>query len=227
MRILFLILLASFTVGAQTRTVTNAELEKYRVERLKAEDDYRKNYARLGKPSPEEIERIKDQRRRDFSLYSERLQTEREANETAIIGRANELRSQIASIDSQIAYLRRLRGTTFSRPVTFWSYGYRRGPSPVSPAPQLPPNLQTVTDISRMYPNSTDIFNRSIGNYRFQDLPPRRLGIGGFVVPVFVSVNGGNEVESRLVYLESVRAGLTGEWRALQEAARRAGVRID
>lgn len=226
MRVLFLIFLASFAVGAQTRTVTNAELEKYRVERLKAEEEYRKNYARLGKPSPEEIERINDQRRRETNELAEQLRAKRESDESMIIDRANELRSQIRSLDSQIAYLRSLRGTSISQPVTFWSYGYRRGPRPSAPAPQLPTNLQTVTDISRMYPNSNDVFNRSIGNYRFRERAPQPRN-GGFLFPVFISVNGSNEVESRLIYLESVRAGLMSDWRALEESARRAGVRID
>lgn len=225
MRALFLLLIAGFSVAAQTRTVTNADLEKYRLERLKADEAYRKNYARLGMPSPDEIDRINAQRRRELSALAERLEAQRDSVEAAIIGRADELRSQIGSISSQIEYLRRLRGRTFPQPLTFWSYGYRpiyRAPAPV---PQVPPNLQRINDISGMYPTSTDIFNRSIGHYPNPGRWPRPAG--GFVFPVFVTVSGSNEVESRLIYLESVKAGLMNEWRALEEAARRAGVRID
>ena len=49
------VLSAAFAVGAQTKKVTNADLEKYRTERLKAEKDLRENYAKLGFPSPEEL----------------------------------------------------------------------------------------------------------------------------------------------------------------------------
>ena len=46
-------------VSAQTarRTVTNADLEKFRQKRLAAEQNYRDNYERLGFPSPEELQK--------------------------------------------------------------------------------------------------------------------------------------------------------------------------
>lgn len=42
---------------AQTKTITNTSLEKYRQKRLQAEYDLRTNYAELGFPSPDELER--------------------------------------------------------------------------------------------------------------------------------------------------------------------------
>jgi hypothetical protein len=67
---------------AQTRTITNADLERFREKRLQAEREYRENYARLGLPSPDELEeqRIK-QRREDLEFY-ERLVRERLQRET-------------------------------------------------------------------------------------------------------------------------------------------------
>ena len=69
-------------VAAQARTVTNFDLEKYRSERIRGETDYRENYARLGFPSPAELERRREKSRienEEFAakLRAERLETER------------------------------------------------------------------------------------------------------------------------------------------------------
>ncbi|HMS40609.1 MAG TPA: hypothetical protein PKE69_10305 [Pyrinomonadaceae bacterium] len=47
-RLLFILIL-TFTASAfaQTKTITNADLEKYRQKRLAAEKDYAENYERL------------------------------------------------------------------------------------------------------------------------------------------------------------------------------------
>lgn len=49
-------LLLSGAVFAQTTTVSNSDLTKFRDRRIAAEKEYRENYQRLGMPSPEEIE---------------------------------------------------------------------------------------------------------------------------------------------------------------------------
>lgn len=60
----------------QTRTITNADLEKYRQDRIKAETDLRENYARLGFPSPEERARQNAQAAKEREALSARLQKE-------------------------------------------------------------------------------------------------------------------------------------------------------
>lgn len=55
----FVLSMAVFGSG-QSRTVTNATLHKFQEKRLAAERDYRENYARLGLPSPEELDRQRD-----------------------------------------------------------------------------------------------------------------------------------------------------------------------
>jgi hypothetical protein len=42
---------------AQKRTVTNADLDKYKDQRVRAETDLRENYEKLGFPSPDELAR--------------------------------------------------------------------------------------------------------------------------------------------------------------------------
>jgi hypothetical protein len=73
--------------AAQTRTVTNSSLQKFQEKRLAAERDYRENYARLGLPSPEELDRQRDldmaarielaEQLRRARLEKERLELER------------------------------------------------------------------------------------------------------------------------------------------------------
>jgi hypothetical protein len=73
--VVFLSVAAGSVVG-QTRTVTNADLEKFRQERLKAEKDYRENYARLGFPSPEELQRRSEQSSKETSELAAKFRTE-------------------------------------------------------------------------------------------------------------------------------------------------------
>ncbi len=234
MKYLILILALSMTAAAQTRTVTNSDLEKFKQERLKADDDYRRNYASRGLPSPEEIERINDQKRRELSELASELREERQASEYGIRERAELVRSQLASIDSQIAYLRGIRRSNFSQPVAYWSFAYSglgyRGPiygRTRSNTQPLPPNLQTVTDISRMYPNSQDVYNRAVGNYSFMRQRPRGGNFGnGYLSPVIGVAGSYDEISSQIIYLEQVRAGLSAEWRIVEEDARRAGIRL-
>jgi hypothetical protein len=77
--LLFFVVFLSVAAGsviAQTRTVTNADLEKFRQERLKAEKDYRENYARLGFPSPEELQRRSEQSSKETSELAAKFRAE-------------------------------------------------------------------------------------------------------------------------------------------------------
>lgn len=74
--VVFLSAAAAGSVVGQTRTVTNADLEKFRQERLKAEKDYRENYARLGFPSPEELQRRQEQSSKETSELAAKFRAE-------------------------------------------------------------------------------------------------------------------------------------------------------
>lgn len=229
MKTLILILAAAAAAGAQTRTVTNADLEKFRQERLRAEDDYRRNYARRGMPSPEEAERINAEKRRELEELSARLRSQREASESDLVERANDVRGRLAAVDAQLAYLAGLRGRTFEGAVTYWGFAPRRSGNRYRETnarrDPLPPNLQTVNDISRMFPNSSDIFNRAVGNYAFREQRVGSFGAIG-IVPAYVTIGNRNDLELQILLLGGVRAGIAAEWRALEEEARRAGVRL-
>jgi hypothetical protein len=74
-------LVTAAAAEAQTRTVTNADLEKFRQKRIQAEREYRENYAKLGLPSPEELDRRREQSRIDNERLSARFRAERIENE--------------------------------------------------------------------------------------------------------------------------------------------------
>ena len=104
--LLCLSILAVLPAMAQTKSVTNADLEKFRQKRIQAEKDYRENYAKMGFPSPEELQRqIEKSRveREELSarLTAERLQRERAEAERAEIDRYNE-QSRYSNSDNSI-----------------------------------------------------------------------------------------------------------------------------
>lgn len=56
---------------AQTKTITNADLEKFRSQRLVAEKELRENYESMGFPSPEELERQNEESRFERARWAE------------------------------------------------------------------------------------------------------------------------------------------------------------
>lgn len=71
------VLASGLAVSAQSKVVTNLDLEKYRIEREKASADYRENYAKRGFPSPEELEKRNERDRRVLDETAARVRAER------------------------------------------------------------------------------------------------------------------------------------------------------
>ncbi|MBS1794869.1 MAG: hypothetical protein JSS81_13500 [Acidobacteria bacterium] len=259
MKSLYIVILtaaAALPLMAQTRTITNDDLEKYRRERVEAEKKLNERYAEMGFPSPAERQREIDRKRAEMEEYSDQLGRQRAAAQGDIVTRANALRVQIASVNAQINYLRGAGGGVYNQGsvyaygyVPYGGYGgYNRQPRLYLPPGirSLPPNMRTVQEYSMMYPSSQSVYNQSTGNVRIGggvrignggsvrlggrfDYGTRGGYRGGYVAPVIVggSNYAANEANAQLLYLEQVRAGLLAEWRLLEEEARRAGVRID
>ena len=82
-----LVLSLALVSAAQVRTITNSTLQKFQEQRIAAQQEYRDNYARLGFPSPEELDRQRDEdmasrieladQLRHARLEKERLELER------------------------------------------------------------------------------------------------------------------------------------------------------
>lgn len=81
-------LLAAVPVFSQVRTITNADLEKYKQKRLNAERDYAENYAKMGFPSPEELQKLIEKSRAERDTLAARLVAERVQLELAEAARA-------------------------------------------------------------------------------------------------------------------------------------------
>jgi hypothetical protein len=109
LRILSLALLTIFIsavgVSAQdgpARTITNADLEKYREKRVKADEDYRQTYAQKGLPSPEELERREEEKQKRLFTLSDQLATERRIREYV-----EQMAAATTSNDQQVVYVAR------------------------------------------------------------------------------------------------------------------------
>jgi len=77
-RLLFILCFSlAASAFAQTKTITNADLEKYRQKRLQAEREYAENYERLGLLSPAELEQRRIQSIKERSELAQRLERER------------------------------------------------------------------------------------------------------------------------------------------------------
>jgi hypothetical protein len=124
MRFLIFVLLiavAALSISAQAKPVTNADLEKYRLEREKAELDYRENYSKRGFPSPEELARRREKSGAEDQEFANRLRVERLAAE-----RSEAARQNAAAYYHYVPMENRRQDID---PYIFWSYGRPfRGP---------------------------------------------------------------------------------------------------
>ncbi|HSK72353.1 MAG TPA: hypothetical protein VK892_11690, partial [Pyrinomonadaceae bacterium] len=155
-----LIFSVSSLTFAQTKTITNADLEKQRQKRVQAEREYRENYKKLGFPSPEELERQIEESRIEREELSARLRAEKDEQEDSLQAQANALRAEIASVEAQIAYLRSAASGYSDRRLYFSTYfpgvayrtlipnrGFPHKQSPISRGHRLPtrsPAIRTV-----------------------------------------------------------------------------------
>ena len=80
--ILGAVFIFSSVVFAQTKTVTNADLEKFKQKRLRAEKELRENYREMGFPSPKELKKRNEESSRELSALSSKLRQERLVRET-------------------------------------------------------------------------------------------------------------------------------------------------
>lgn len=114
------VLVSTGFAAAQSKTITNADLEEYRQERLKNEREYRDNYKRLGLPSPEEIDRRRGQSFREMQELSSKLRSERLESERIDAERQAYERVTAASYQRDYDALER----RYYEPPYFYSYGF-------------------------------------------------------------------------------------------------------
>jgi len=99
----FGVLIALATMGvAQVPTVDNFTLEKFQKQRIAAQRDYQENYARMGFPSPEELDRQRDADMNARLHLADQLRTARLEQERIDIQRRS-VELEASSIDLQYA----------------------------------------------------------------------------------------------------------------------------
>ena len=140
---------------AQVKTVTNSTLQKFTQKRLAAERDYRENYERMGFPSPEELDR---QREEDMKarlelaeqLRQARLEKERlELEHRELDLESARLNSEVQIVDDSGVYWNGYGGffgggfggfghSRFGFRSRFRDGGYRATPFGIIPTPPAP-----------------------------------------------------------------------------------------
>lgn len=137
------------------RTVTNTDLEKYREARVKADEDYRQNYARLGRPSPEELERWEAERQKRLTELSRQVQTQRRQEEYFQLLKA----LAAANDEPQISYLQS-RSEVYQ--FGYAPFVFRGGRSHFfRTRTGFGPNVQLVRDQASMFPGALQLINRN------------------------------------------------------------------
>ena len=114
------VLLAT-SAGAQTRSVTNADLSRYAQQRENAERDYRDNYARRGFPSPEELDRRRKEDAQTTHEYADRIRVQNAEVERAMAQQAAAMRQMsppVVVVNGQGGYY---------DPGYFWNGAYYGG----------------------------------------------------------------------------------------------------
>jgi hypothetical protein len=202
--LLFVTFAVSNIVFGQTKTITNADLEKFRVKRMQQEEDYRANYKRLGMPSPEELAARETQRQKELAQFAAKARVRQQQIESNIVQRANILRTQFASVNAQIRYFQTELSRLPNRKV-FYTVAY-----PVE-------TLQSLNFYTKY--GSVSI---GFGNYGYPNY------YGAYPVQ-YVQPQSYERQEIVLTIrgLEQQKAGLSAQWDALADEARAAGLRID
>ena len=243
-----LVLVFSNIVFSQTakKTITNADLEKYKQARLKAEAEYKEKYKELGMPSPEELEKQRDEtkRRNEQTLANMGFSDQIAADDYQ--GRANFLRNQIYSINAQINVVNsQLANLPLRNNPVIATSGpiYNSGGIITNRSRRQTPqqNTNTGSSVQAARNAAAGMPNPYIGTQLYstgvksvvgsQNTSGRRNRNYYGSYPIIAANSGNNaqrdELISRLQYLEQVRVGYLAQWNILVEEARRAGVRVN
>ena len=213
----------------QRVSITNANLERWRLQRLESEKVYEQRRRSLGLPSMEELRRKQEEEAAE-TLEVIRPHIAAEQNREAYWrGRANELRGEVVAVEAQINYLQSRLGSLSNSSIgvpagsigPFIGWGHSRG-------------------FHRTRPQLSGRFGFGRGTWggRVVLNPGRRAVFGNrgrFGSPGFVPFQSGWSSQSyensyerdtlvqQLDELVGARAGFLARWRLLEEEARRAG----
>jgi hypothetical protein len=232
----------------KTRELTQADIEAARLRRLKSEQDYERRRLELGLPTLEESRRRTEEETKRMRAESLISQEEESRSEAYWRSRATELRTDAATLDAQIAYMRATLAEMPDYPA-FGAYTFITGSVPGFPLrrpfstfPVVTGNPGFMRGVNNTGAEVSGLINFGGGATRGRvqlNTGPARGNFGrhifnarGIVATGLVygvpSSNYDYSYErasliSRLHELEAARAGLQARWRLLEEEARRAG----
>lgn len=220
-----------------TKTITNTDLNSYRIEREKSEIAYEQNRVAMGFPSREELQKRNEEDLKKMREISQQKAQQDAQAENYWRGRANALRTEIYVLDAEIAYVRARinEEPTYTVFHTFVpSQNFNVPPKPfaepsANSAAQRNFNIQgsanfgggrTRASVGFYYQGSSVSFypNNGIDVYGFYPY-------NGYALPFPVRYQSYNRAQliSRFQSLEQARVGLSTRWRLLEDEARRAG----
>jgi hypothetical protein len=223
------------TRPAAARSITNKDLETYRQKRIHSELAYEKRRKELGLPSFEaqrrELAAVEDRTRAQLLNMRSRDET----SEEYWRGRASSLRTELASNQAQIEFVRRRLDEipptdSFGAFSTLSPFG-----APVLNFPfqnQLTPNVFSSSQVNSGFGVNIGVnthgqrrfpYGNNRGRYHRGRFAP--FGRNVFAIPFQSSDYSQERTElvNQLNDLEMNRTGLVVRWRELEEEARRAG----
>ncbi len=194
-----------------SRTFTNRDLAAVRQRRIESEQAYETRRKELGLPTVEETRRRQDAEGTTLREQIREGNVAKAREESYWRGRARELRTEIATVDTQIGYLR----------------------GRVSEFNENPLNNLVLTDIYPTWPRTRQPRGRPYPNqpYGWPPIAPPLPGLG-FPYPyrypgLLDDYDGSREradLTNRLDDLLVRRAGLSTQWRQLEDEARDARI---
>ena len=205
------------------RTLTNRDLAAVRQRRIESERAYEKRRTELGLPTVEETRNRQEAEGAALHVGIRERSAARAREEAYWRGRARELRTEIATVDAQISYVRgrlsevnenSLNNLVLTDVYPIWpnqssgwpypNYPYPSYPYPSYPYPSSPygfPRARPIPGLGYPYPNGypTAPYNNYTDRQRA-------------------------DLTNRLDDLVTRRAGLAAQWRVLEDEARDARV---
>ena len=227
-------------VGPAVRTLTNFDLDAVRQRRVESEQAYESRRKQLGLPTLEESRRRQDAEAREMGELARAKTEANSRDEVYWKGRARELRNEIATVDSQIGYLRGrvydanqsamqnrgwITGVYPTRRNGPWSQNGPWGGFPNGRYPGNNPNGPIIgMGLPNIYGGYPNVYGYP-GPYGYpgtSGYPPYGYPNGSINNPPYTS--DGTELNSRLDDLLVRRQGLAMQWRQLEDDARDARI---
>lgn len=250
--LLLVVLMLASRVAAQTKVVTNADLEKYRQKRVQNDLDYDRKVKENGLPSRLELERRETERQKGLREFAAQAQIKQANAQNYWQAQAVELIEEIAQINAEINYILANVNQIPARQIYstgYLPYGfYNNNPNDFGNGTVYNDENFRRTRVggSIVFGNrartrvgigisSESVTRNQSSRFTFSPrFPDKARGNSPFQNGVLIASYGfpnyndytRDDLLIRLRALEQTRAGLYARYAILQDAARRDGVQL-